>query len=367
MKKVGVLGLGNAGNQVADLSAAIADFDGIAINSSKEDLSNVKYIAKLEIGDNKGAGKNRKEACAFIKEKIEEILSTEEISGWITDKDIVFVISSIDGGTGSGSTPLTLAVLTTKFPKTKFILVPIYPDMHQSLVAMENSIAFLKEVNMHVPNAVIMSFDNNKFSDKSSDVMITTVNNAIVEAMKVLRMDYNSSTPFSSIDEKDLDRIVSMPGELFIAQFNNFTDADLDNETIEDHLIKIIKGDSAQVNIERDKIVRTFAVISNLNEDMRSKFNDRLEKVKDIVGSDALGFSHYYVNPEDGVNRVIVIMSGLSTPDTRIKEILSRKEELEKATKVRKTSILDTVEVTSSLDTPKAANETSINDILSKF
>ena len=367
MKKVGVLGLGNGGNQVADLAAFLEGFDGIAVNSSKEDLSNVNHIAKLEIGDDKGAGKNRKEACSFIKEKMPEILSTEEIGGWFKDKDIVFVITTIDGGTGSGSTPVTLAVLTSKFPKTKFILVPIYPDMHQSLVAMENSIAFLKEVNTHVPNAVVMSFDNNKFADKSSDIMITTVNKAIVEAMKVFRMDYNKSTPFSSIDEKDLDRIISMPGELFVAQFDNFTDADLDNESIEDHLIKIIKGNSAQVDMERDKIVRTFAVISNLNEDMRSKFNDRLEKVKDIVGSDALGFSHYYVNPEDDVNRVIIIMSGLSTPDTRIKEILARKEELEKATKVRKSSILDTVEVTSSLDTDNTSNDMSLDDILAKF
>lgn len=367
MKKVGVLGLGNAGNQVADLAAKIADFDGIAINSSKEDLNNVSHVAKLEIGDDKGAGKDRKEALAFIKEKIKEIIATEEIGGWFADKDIVFVVSSIDGGTGSGSTPLTLAALTSQFKKTKFILVPIYPDMSQSLVAMENSIAFLKEVNTYVPNAVVMSFDNNKFSDKSSDMMITTVNEAIVKAMKVFRMDYNKSTPFSSIDDKDLEKIISMPGEIFVAQFEDFTDADLDNETIEDHLIKIIKGDSAQVNMERDKIIRTFAVISNLNEDMRSKFNDRLDKVKEIAGSDALGFSHYYVNPEDDVNRVIIIMSGLSTPDTRIKEILARKEELEKATKVRKSSILDTVEITSSLDISDTIKEDSLDDILAKF
>ena len=100
---------------------------------------------------------------------------------------------------------------------------------------------------------------------------------------------------------------------------------------------------------------------------MRSKFNDRVDKMKEIAGSDALGFSHYYVNPEDDVNRVIIIMSGLSTPDTRIKEILARKEELEKATKVRKSSILDTVEITSSLDVSDTIKEDSLDDILAKF
>ena len=74
MLNLGIIGIGNAGNQVASLAAEVMGIDAICINSSEKDLSMVNGRAKkILIGDSKGAGKNRDEAKAFIKANIKEI------------------------------------------------------------------------------------------------------------------------------------------------------------------------------------------------------------------------------------------------------------------------------------------------------
>lgn len=375
MLNVGIIGLGNAGNQVADLAAETAGIEGIAINSSEKDLANVENVATLKIGDAKGAGKDRDEAKKFIKERIRDFIADDSIVAFFMDKDVIFVVTSIDGGTGSGSTPVFLSVMEKTFPDVKFILVPIYPSLVQSPAALQNSIEFLQEVNTNIPNATCLSFNNDKFSSLSSDQMIKNVNEAIVEAIKVIRMDYNYSTPFDSIDEKDLEKIITMPGELFVGIYDGFTEADLDEESIEDHLIKIVKGNSAQVDMERDKIVKCFGVISNLDEELRDKFDNKLTKLKDVVGKEVMMFSHYYVNDMavNTKNRVVIIMSGLSVPDTTISSIVEAIKEAEKKlTKTRKSSVLNSADVSTiaglrKQNTENAVTEVDIDSIFDQF
>lgn len=374
MYNVGIIGLGNGGSQVADLAAETAGIEGLAINSSENDLANVKHIASIKIGDARGAGKDRGEANTFMKARIKDFIEDDNILAFFMDKDVIFVITTIGGGTGSGSTPVFLATVQKKFPDIKFILVPIYPSLVQSPAELQNSIDFLKDINNKLPNTTCLSFNNDKFSSLPSDQMIKSVNEAIVEAIKVIRMDYNFNTPFDSIDEKDLERIITMPGEMFIAIYDGFAEADLDEESIEDHLIKIVKGNSAQVDMERDKIVKCLGLVVNLDEELKCKFDNKLTKFKDVVGKEVQMFTHYYVNDvnTNDKNRVIVIMSGLSVPDTTISAIVKTiKEAEEKLTKTRKSSVLNSVDVSTIAGLRKQNNEDAsdfnIDDIFNQF
>jgi cell division GTPase FtsZ len=92
MLKICTIGIGNAGNQIADLAMSKYQIPGIAINSSQKDLISVNNIPKIVIGDQKGAGKSREEAKRFIKMHIKDLLDQEKFINHIEASDIVFII-----------------------------------------------------------------------------------------------------------------------------------------------------------------------------------------------------------------------------------------------------------------------------------
>ena len=72
MIEVGVIGIGNCGNQVAKLAKEELSCDVLALNSSKNDLETIpETIPSILVGDERGAGKNRSEAKAVIDKVFE--------------------------------------------------------------------------------------------------------------------------------------------------------------------------------------------------------------------------------------------------------------------------------------------------------
>ena len=101
MLKVGIIGIGNAGNQVAALGLATKDIPALAINASEKDLDtlNIKMDAII-FGDSSGSGKDRSIAKGFVKENIKELIKDEAFKRFMDQTDIVFVVNSTGGGTG---------------------------------------------------------------------------------------------------------------------------------------------------------------------------------------------------------------------------------------------------------------------------
>ena len=90
MLNVGIIGLGNAGNQVAVLAKEKLNIPVIAINSSEKDLETVPdSIPKKKITDkdgiSHGAGKDRMLAKKFLKDSVMKLLKDEDVTSMITD------------------------------------------------------------------------------------------------------------------------------------------------------------------------------------------------------------------------------------------------------------------------------------------
>ena len=84
MLKVGIIGLGNTGNQVAALAMKELNIPVMAINSSEKDLETIpegvpKTLIKSADGLSQGAGKNRALAKSYLKDSIMTFLSSKEI------------------------------------------------------------------------------------------------------------------------------------------------------------------------------------------------------------------------------------------------------------------------------------------------
>lgn len=373
MINICTIGFGNCGNQIAELAMTTYNIPGIAINSSQKDLTSINNIHKIIMGDTRGAGKNRDEAKNFIKLHVASLLQQEKFVNHIEENDIIFIISSIGGGTGSGMAPMMCDIVSRKFPDKKFILIEVYPPLGESLAAQQNSLDYLKEVRTNLPNVSYMAYDNNRFANLPTPEMMQKINKEIVDTLLVFRGDYLYPTPFNSIDEKDLLGIISAPGRMAVYVLDNIKEKDFDSKTIEDSMIDVIKNVSGNVELDRDKIVKKIGVITNLNTKLNKMVDPNYTKIQDMIGTPVEIFEHTYIAGNDETNRMILIASGLSVPDDRLTKMVQRIESgLEELASMKESSVLDSDDGTNKIkelrtQVMKQSSEFDMDDLFSKY
>ena len=328
MLNVGIIGIGNAGNQVAVVGLNKYSIPAIAINSSEKDLETVQdSVTRILIGDHRGAGKDRRDAKKFLKERITNMMQSEEIQKFMA-RDIIFIISSTGGGTGSGIVPILSEILKQSFPDVMIVVVGILPTIIEALSTQANTLEYLEELYSADLKQTYMMYDNDRFSKLPTHEMMRKINESIVDDINVLRGTYQTPTPFSSIDEKDASKIIGTPDRLIVASVKDIKEKDLDDTTIDEMLIKEFKQ-NAHAEMQRDGRIHRIGVISNLNERLNSSFNSHLPKLQEFIGMPVEEFEHISINDDPHIqNNVFVVVSGLSKINDRIRRIKERIEEI---------------------------------------
>lgn len=333
MLQVGVIGCGNAGNQtVSAMAAKYQDIPVLAINCSERDLSTVsKHILQKVVGDGKGAGKNRAESKKFLAQSLSELVSDQEVSAFMHGLDIVFIVSSTGGGTGSGMSLLLSKVLSKGFPEVFSIPVGILPSINEALSTQTNTIEYLNELYTLLDNPTYMLYDNEKGScvGMPTSKMMEAVNNQIVEDINILRGYYNMVTKYTSIDEKDARVLITTPGRLVVASLFNLVEQSLQNRGVEDRLCDFIKAEGFHVPIQRDRIIKRTGVVVNMSTDMLNEFDSSFPKVQALIGIAVEGFEHLAETENRKLpNHVFLIMAGLTKINDRIASINERIKEI---------------------------------------
>lgn len=342
MLNVGVIGIGNCGNQVAVLAAKELGCDVIAINSSKNDLNTLPdTIPYILIGDERGAGKNRNDAKKFLKESIMDMIQDTKFQTFIQGKDAIYIVSSTGGGTGSGAAPVLSSIIRNSFrdeegKEKPVILVGVLPKIGEAYATQTNTLEYLTELYKTLDDQTYMLYDNETLSKEPSYLMMQKINKSIVDDIKVVRGDYNIPTPYASIDEKDIKMILEAPGRIVIASVRDLKEKDLDSVDIEDLIIEQLKTNS-HCELQRDKVLNRTGVITNLCENLNSIFNTNIPKVQEFIGVPVEDFEHVAVNPERKMeNNVFLIMSGLTNINDRINKISDRIEEIQERQNIAK-------------------------------
>ena len=381
MLNVGVIGLGNTGNQIASLAYEQLKIPVMAVNSSEKDLETInnnipkKLITDAD-GESKGAGKNRQLAKKYLKDSIMTFLSSEDVQDFVGDLDVLFVVSSTGGGTGSGTSLIMTSIIASMFVDVHVITIGVLPVMNEALSAHVNTLEYLNELYSTLDGQTYMLYDNDKYSGMPSYKMMNLVNEEVVKDIDVLRCTYNYTTKYDSIDEEDMRRLISFPGRILVARLEDIKERDLDKDSIEDLLIKKIKS-NAHTEIQRDQKVIATGIIANLSEAVFSEFDNHIEKVRDFIGDPDHDFNHLYVNEERKMpNNVFLIIGGLSVINDRIAKISDRIEEIEQKQKTREEEnslndlgVSELSQKVSSKDKSKktSASNVDIAGIFSKF
>lgn len=328
MLDVSVVGIGNAGSQVAALAADKLKIPVLAINSSEKDLQTIpEKIPHYLMGDEKGAGKERQAAKLFLKDSVMDILS-KDFAQDVFNKEVVFVVSSTGGGTGSGTALVLADVIREVYHDTKVILVGILPTLKEALSTQVNTIEYMKELYETLGDATYMIYDNEKLAKLPSTIMMQKINQSIVDDIDVIRGTYQHPTRYASIDEKDAGNIISTSGRIVIAALRNLKEKDIDEVTLEDLLIEQFKINT-HCEIQRDKIVKRTGVISLLSERLNERFDTNLVEVQKFIGTPVESFEHTVINADRQLeNCVFLIAAGLTQINDRIRKINDRIEEI---------------------------------------
>ena len=381
MLNVGVIGLGNTGNQIAALAAEELKIPAMAINSSEKDLETIaNKIPKILISDtegaSKGAGKNRALAKSYLKDSILSIISKEDVQTFISNLNVLFLVSSTGGGTGSGTALLMANIISSMFVDTHVIVVGILPVMSEALSAHVNSLEYLNELYGNLENQTYMLYDNDSLYNIPSYKMMDTINREVVKDIDVLRCTFNYTTKYDSIDEQDMKRLISFPGRIMVTRLEDLKERDLDKSSIEDLLISKIKNTN-HVELQRDRKVTATGIIVNLSEQVFNDFDNHIPAVREFIGDPDHDFNHLAINEDRKMpNNVFLIMSGMSQVNDRIQKISDRIEEIEERQKIREEeSQLDTLGITelsqkiSSKDAKKTLDTDKVDlaNIFSKF
>ena len=339
-KKIAIIGVGNCGSQVALLAEKRYSelFDCIYINSSESDLSMVTSpdALKFKIGNKdevEGSGKNRTKMKEYLMADINKILTDENLQNTLVDKKYVFVISSAAGGTGSGAAPVLMEILRQMFPDTNFILVAVLPQISSSLMEQGNALEFLTELyDVLGDSTTYMIYDNENTSDLPPTKALEVINDNIVEDLRILSGVDNYATPYESIDEADLESIITTPGRLLVVRLNKrLTEKTMEDNNLDEMIIKGIKQ-SAHAETDRNKKVVRWGVITYFTDAVNKLYTSDLEKLVEFIGTPIERFNHNAINPNhETSNFLYLIASGLSPINDRVMKITDRIDELKNA------------------------------------
>lgn len=338
-KKIVIIGIGNCGSQIANLANKKYPelFDTVYINTSESDLAMVadQTPLKFKIGKRdevEGSGKNREKMKEYLKKDIGIILGNEELQNCIAEKKYAFICSSAAGGTGSGAAPVLFEVMRQIFPDTHFILITVLPQIKASLMEQGNCLDFLNELydeDKLGTNTTYMIYDNETVADLPATEGLKVVNNEIVEDLKILAGLDNFPTPYESIDEADLESIITTPGRLLVARINkNLTEKVMEDASLDKMIVQGIKR-SCHAETNRDNQVIRWGIITYFTEQVNALYKPDLEGLLKFLGEPAERFNHNAINPgNESYNFIDILASGLSPINDRITKIKNRIDEL---------------------------------------
>lgn len=222
-KRILFVGIGACGAKIVDeIRERDPRYATLYINTSIKDVEPRKY-AKLDsnvycIPSADGTGKDRGKAQNYAKDYYVSIIDT--IKRYKTH-NVIYLVTSCGGGSGSGLTPMIAKMLKKTCPDKSINLVAVKSSSHDTKRAIENNIEFwndMLKVDKDVDSKIYL--DNEKDTeDEINKRFAKDIDDAI---------SLSSGNTSNVIDESDLTNVMTAKGGLSILRLdpNNSSNAE---------------------------------------------------------------------------------------------------------------------------------------------
>lgn len=286
--QIGFIAIGQAGGNIGKLLEKLG-YNILFINSSKEDLDTIEAKNKYHIANAEGCSKNRLTSKKIIQNDFKNLM--KEINTKVP-QDIIYIIGSTGGGTGSGGMPILADILLKTNPNKSVGLVTILPSESEPLKAHINAYETFQEINNIDNLSSVFVIDNNKHQDRLH------LNNLFVKWLdKLLNVtDYKSE--LGNIDKAEIKEFIKSKGCIIM----NCVQAK--NNKIE--LIESLKKSRLFADLENDKTIK-YLLVSSPKRIELDGFVNELGTYLDVFSNK---------NTSD----TLIAISGASLPFTRLKE-----------------------------------------------
>lgn len=317
--KIGFLAIGEGGSNIVEY-AAEKGFSTIAINSAKIDLDKLKIIpedCKIHLDGWEGAGRNRETGKQAVLAHTKSIF--KKVSEKFKDFDMVFVVASTAGGTGSGGLPVTIEILTEL--EIPIGAVTILPDKNESPKAHMNALECFSDLSQFEQLNSTFIIDNDRantiFKGYDKSEIYQSSNKQLIDNFAEICKLTSQASFVSNFDKNDLLEILNERGYTLISKVTVPTD-ELNNS---DDIISTIRNSWDMVsspNVGYGQIVKA-GIFGIVPKKLTSMIDAK--RIFEETGIPYDITEAYYSNEDKENCTFYTILSGLSFPMSRLKKM----------------------------------------------
>lgn len=312
------IGIGAAGNKAAlELvnSGVATSQEIILVNSTNKDIPK-GFDGKIIIitDDNAGAGKERSIAHEYAMTALQNGKFDDVIEDYV---DSVVIVTSVEGGTGSGSAPVITKYINKVLGKNIHIVA--FMGFEDDTRGLENTIDFFKEIDF---GADVQCIRNSSFMAQAEDNRLKAeelANKEFVDRMRIMKaIDLVDSV--QNMDETDLYKVINSIGYKVIETYR-FRKNLIDQSDFN----KVIRNMILNSHSMKSKGASRIGVILNINKASEDAVDFSFASIKEEYGEPFEIFNH--IQNTEGEQSITYICSGMKMPLEEVKEIFERYKE----------------------------------------
>lgn len=314
-----VIGVGAAGNKAAIsmIENNVCDrTDVLLLNSTLRDIPEQYRELSVQYSNTRGgAGKERTIAKTLCLQSIQDG-ELDCLDRLVTDEDdLIVLIASAEGGTGSGSLPILAKYYTQVLGKSVHCV--IFTGFEEDSRGLQNTIELFQEIDDEYTVEVI---SNKKFLDKFNNKLKAekAANEELAKKIAIL-VGRDIIESEQNIDETDLFKASTTPGFMMIesAQLDRIKNVNQFNQILSDMIDDTYSLDCT------DKSIKRLAIILNVSERTQDVIDLQVEVIKNKLGIPYELFTHvqYDKTKEESIS---IIASGMNMPLEDIKDIYEK-------------------------------------------
>lgn len=307
-----IIGLGNAGTQIVRLAAETQllknekfySIDSVASSTTMKNVSNVKSIPIIS-DSRSGSGRNRERGRAMFDFHTDDSDMQKMFDECAESESTVIAISSSAGGTGSGSIVGLCEQLALR--EVNVIPIIIVPAMEDPFAYHINTSDLFVELD-GVGVATYSVFRNPHGTDYDA------INRDVVRSIETILGYHYDPTDLDSIDDSDLDTIMSLSGR-FISVYVEAPDV----STLKKELTrKILTGFQPGWTNEEAGATTLMAAFSLSSIFASTDFDDVFAEINERLG-ESYDIYKNIANIDENRAHATAIIAGL--PTVKLKQL----------------------------------------------
>ena len=325
-----LVGIGAAGNKAvmeAVSMGVVKEEDTLIINSTSKDFPK-DYKGKTIVltSEDTGCGKERSVAKSYALSAISSgKLNNEEFNKYTT----IVVCTSVEGGTGSGSTPIIAQFFNQVYNKNVHIIA--FTGFEEDVRGLANTVDFFKEVNS---NLITQTISNQSFmtaANKNKFAAEKLANKELAKRFRILTgQDFIDSE--QNIDDTDILKVSNTSGYTTIEKVEIKSPL-VDEADFNKYVKRMLLG-SHSILSDNPSAIR-LGIILNLSPESEDAVDYNFTDIKARYGNPYESFMQKQWDESQG-EYIAIIASGMQMPLEQIESIYERYKE--QSAKVNKTA-----------------------------